>query len=369
MYDSKISNDRLVNIFLELARIDGLCGQEKKVALYIKNFLSHLGLSPYEDNAKKYSGGNSGNIICRIGSGGDRVFISHMDTARSTRNMKYRIQNGTIRSDGTTVLGVDNRAGIAVLLYAVECALQHNIPLRDSTLAFTICEESTMDGARYLSLNNRIKMGFVFDSAFEPGHFIHGTCGAVSFTVTVYGKASHSGLDPEKGINAIQITAEALSHVKTGKIEDHTIVNIGTIHGGSAINVVPEMTIVRGEIRSMDLRTVEETLHTIKREFESVVEKRGGSVHMEYSWDFKPYFIDERRPTYQEAVKALERVQLTATPVISWSGSDANYLNEKNIPTVNFGIGARNPHSNDEYIEIKDLVKSTELAVQLLTGS
>jgi len=366
MYNDNFSTERLTNIFLDLAKIDGLCGQEKSVADYITRFLKRLNLSPYEDDVKKYSGGNSGNIICHIGSGGDRVFLSHMDTARSTRNLKPVIHNGTIRSDGRTVLGVDNRAGIATLLYAVEYLLENKLPVRDFTLAFTVCEESTMDGARYLSLNNGIKMGFVFDSAFEPGHFIHGTCGAISFTVSVYGKASHSGLAPEKGISAIQIAAQALSKVKVGKINEHTIINIGTIHGGSAINVVPEKVKIRGEIRSMDVNTIEDTIDTIRNEFHIVVKCTGGSFDLDYTWDFKPYYVEKNRPTYCEAIRALERVNLKPFPIIAWSGSDANYLNEKKIATINFGIGARNPHSNDEYIEIDDLKKSIQIALQLM---
>ena len=360
------STERLTNIFLDLAKIDGLCGQEKNVAEYITRFLKRLKLSPFEDDVKNYSGGNSGNIICHIGTGGDRVFLSHMDTARSTRNVKPVIQNGTIRSDGTTALGVDNRAGIATLLYAVEYIIENKLPVRDITLAFTVCEESTMDGAKYLSLNNGIKMGFVFDSAFEPGHFIHGTCGAVSFTLSVFGKASHSGLDPEKGISAIQIAARALSKINVGKINEHTIINIGTIHGGSAINVVPEKVKIRGEIRSMDVNTIEDTIDSIRKEFNCVIEQTGGSFDLEYVWDFKPYYVEEKQQTYFEAVRALQRVNLKAFPVIAWSGSDANYLNEKKIPTINFGIGARNPHSNDEYIEIGDLKKSAQIALQLM---
>ncbi len=369
MCDNEFSTERLTKIFLDLAQIDGLCGQEKLVADYITRFLKRLDLSPYEDNVKQYSGGNSGNVVCLIGTGGDRVFLSHMDTARSTRNMKPVIQNGTIRSDGTTVLGVDNRAGIAALLYAVEFLIENKIPLRDCTLAFTVCEETSMDGARYLSLNNGVKMGFVFDSAFEPGHFIHGTCGAVSFTISVHGRASHSGLDPEKGISAIQISTAALSRLPVGKINDSTIINIGTIHGGSAINVVPEKTKIRGEIRSMDVNSIEKTIDMIRNEFNKIIEVKGGSYDLEYTWDFKPYYVEKDKATYCEALRALERVKLQAHPVIAWSGSDANYLNEKNIPTVNFGIGARNPHSNDEYIKINDLKVSTAIALQLMMDS
>ena len=369
MSDNNISTDRLIKIFLDLAQIDGVCEQEKEVANYIVCFLNNLGLSPYEDNVKKYSGGNSGNIVCPIGTGGDRVLLSHMDTARSTKNMSYTIQNGIIRSDGTTVLGVDNRAGIAILLYAVEFAFQNKLSLRDSTLVFTICEETTMAGSRYLSLNNGIKMGFVFDSAFSPGNFIHGTCGIVNFTVTVNGKASHSGLNPEKGINAIQIAAKALSRISVGRVDEQTIINIGTIQGGNGTNVVPDKTQVRGEIRSMNMQAVEDRLSIINKSFEIEAETAGGSIDMEYDWGFKPFFVGENQPTYREAVRALEKVQISVHPVIAWSGSDANYLNQKNIPSINFGIGARNPHSNDEYIKINDLVKSTEIALQLITNT
>lgn len=361
-----MSSDRLVDIFIDLVRIDGVCGQERDVAQYILNFLRGLGLPAFEDDARNHGGGNTGNIVCQVGSGGDRILLSHMDTARSTRSVNPIISNGVIKSDGSTVLGVDNRAGIAILLYAIEHTVRHNAVMRDMTFAFTVCEESTMDGARYLQLHPEIRMGFVFDSSLPPGHFIHGSCGAASFNITVYGKASHAGLHPEDGINAILIAAEALATTENGRRNNGTILNIGTIRGGTAINVVPDETVIKGEIRSMSTENAAEELDKLRQSFEKVASRQGGWLHFDYSWDFTPFYVDTHERAYLEAISVLKSIGLTPKPVVAWSGSDANVLNERGVPSVNFGIGAQNPHSNDECITINDLHTSAEIVQELM---
>jgi len=358
--------NKLVALFLQLAEIDALSQHEKPVAVFIRDFLTALNLKPYSDRSLVATGSDTGNLICKIGSGGSVMFLAHMDTARPTGAVKPRILADRITSDGTTVLGVDNRAGIAVILHALEKALQEKNAVHDFTIAFTTCEESTLAGSLNLEIPGPITTCFIFDSSLRPGAFISSSCGAKNFNVTIRGIASHSGLAPEKGVNSIAIAAQALSRIPQGRINEDTTVNVGIIRGGSAVNVVPETTELTGEVRSVRMATVEEVVQGIQAVFAQEAAARGAGLVFRDDWDFKPYEILPESGAYKDVLAAMEKVGLTPLPVASLAGSDANSLNGRGVQAINLGIGAQNPHANDEFIYLDDLARSSEIALELM---
>jgi tripeptide aminopeptidase len=360
-----MATDYLIDLFLEIAKIDALSGNEKQLADFITSFLQKYNYTVREDESKKFSNSNTGSLICEIGNGGDFILTSHMDTARSTLNLKPKVLTDKIVSSGDTVLGVDNRAGIAVILFMLEKIAKERIPVKDFTVAFTTCEETTLFGSKYLGLNGNIKYGFVFDSGYRPGNFIYSACGAMGFKIKVIGKAAHSGISPEKGINSLLIASRAICNLPLGRIDGESTMNIGILKGGSAVNVIPEITELDGEVRSFDVKKVEEYFKLTLDAFNKEADTFGGKIDVDSFWDFKPYTVPETSHTFEETVRVLKKVGLNPTPKISLGGSDANSLNEKGIQSVNLGIGAQNPHSNDEFIYIEDLVKSAEIALEL----
>lgn len=361
-----MNNKRLFEIFLNIIKINALSGNEKPLADYITTFLSKYDYKVEIDESAKKTGSNTGNIICKIGSGGNCVLTAHMDTARPTANVKPIIKEDRITSAGDTVLGVDNRAGIAVLLYTLEHLAEEKLPTKDFTVAFTTCEETTLFGSKYLGLNGNIKKGFVFDSGYRPGCFIYSASGAIGFKIKILGKASHSGLAPEKGINSLKLAAEAISKLPLGRIEEGTTMNIGLLNSGSAVNVIPELTELEGEVRSFDESKAEYYFDYILKTFLTEAEKVKAEIKYDFYWDFKPYNVTNNSEVYKDIVKAIKSVGLQPIPRISLGGSDANSLNGRGIESVNLGIGAQNPHSNDEFILIEDLIKTAEIAFELI---
>ncbi|MCS7054507.1 MAG: M20/M25/M40 family metallo-hydrolase [Ignavibacterium sp.] len=357
---------RLIEIFLQVIRINALSQQEKPLADFIYSFLYDLGYNVRIDDSLKYTNSNTGNVICVVGSGGEFVMTAHMDTARPTENVNPILKEDRITSSGDTVLGVDNREGVAVLLYTLEKIAKEKIPVKDFTVAFTTCEETTLLGSKYLELNGNIKKGFVFDSGYRPGKFIYSACGAIGFNLKIIGKASHSGIEPEKGINALLVASKAITKIPIGRIDDETTINIGILKSGSAVNVVPEITEMIGEVRSFNSNKAENYLKFLVKVFQDEALKVNARVEYEYYWDFKPYVIKENSEVYRDIIKAITSVGLVPTPTISLGGSDANSLNENGIQSVNIGIGAQNPHSNDEFVLIEDLIKTAEIALELV---
>ncbi len=357
---------RLVEIFLRVIRINALSGNEKPLADFINSFLSALGYKTEFDDSAKFTNSNTDNLICKIGSGGDFVMTAHMDTARPTENVKPIIHDDRITSSGDTVLGVDNRLGVAVLLYTLEKIAKEKLPTKDFTVAFTTCEETTLFGSKYLGLNGNIKKGFVFDSGYRPGNFIYSACGAIGFNLKVIGRASHSGINPEKGINSLIVASKAISKLPLGRIDEETTMNIGTLKSGSAVNVIPELTELVGEVRSFNSEKAEQYFKLLIDTFEKEAEKLNAKVEYDHYWDFKPYTIEENSEVYKDIVRAITKVGLVPTPKVSLGGSDANSLNANGVQSVNIGIGAQNPHSNDEFVFIEDLIKSAEIALELI---
>ncbi len=357
---------RIIEIFKEVTVIPALSGKERLMADYIHTFVNGLGLHSYEDNTFTHWDGDAGNILCPVAGGGDFIMTAHMDTPRPTTDTKVIVDDEKITSDGTTALGVDNRAGVTILLYTLEKIVKENIRTRGFTVAFTTCEETTLDGSMNIPLHQEIDMAFVFDSSMRPGNFVCESCGAITFKATFIGKAAHSGIAPEKGINAIVAAAKAISRIPIGRVDGTTTLNVGMIHGGEAVNVVPAKATIDGEIRSMDLQLVEDLAKKIQTTFEAAAAEVGAGLEFTARWDFTPYHIKNDDRVFQEISHAIEKVGLTPNPSVSWGGSDANSFNRRGIKAVNIGIGAQNPHANTEFIYLEDLQKSADIALEVI---
>lgn len=356
----------LIELFTEVAPIEGTSEKERAVADHLRRHLEGLGLEVHEDQVHQESGGNCGNLVARAGNGGNFVLMAHMDTARPTGKSKAVIHPDRITSDGSTVLGVDNRAGIVMLLHAAEQALRYGRGRKDFTLAFTVSEETTLAGSKYIRFDPGIRFAVLFDSGLRPGNFISRSYGCQTISINVWGRSAHSGIAPEKGINSIAIAARAIARLPLGRIDAETTANIGIIQGGTATNVIPEETRLEGEVRSILPLRVEEVVTSFRDIFSEEAARAQAAITLNSRWDFKPYVVDESSEAYRCVAAALSSVGLKPVPQISAGGSDANSLNARGIPAINLGIGAQNPHGNDEFILLEDLEKGAAIALALL---
>jgi tripeptide aminopeptidase len=359
------ANSRLIELFLRLAAIDGISGAESEVAAFILSFLQGIGLDVFIDDATQHFHGNTGNVIGTKGNGGDFVLVAHMDTALSTKHLSPRLLDDRIKSDGTTILGADNRAGIAAILYSIERLMELKTATYDFTVAFTADEERDLTSSKYLQLSPDVKTGFVFDSHFRPGHYINRTWGAKVFKATFIGKASHASR-PLKGINSIKMASVAIESLTLGRIDKITTANVGTIVGGNAANIIPPETHVEGEVRSLESDKLEAKVSEIRDVFCKTATAYEGRCEFSDEWVFRPLNVDISSNACVKLENALKSAGLRPTPMTTPGGSDANNLNAKGIQAVNIGIGAQNPHSTDEFILLEDLQKSAEIVQNLI---
>jgi tripeptide aminopeptidase len=183
------------------------------------------------------------------------------------------------------------------------------------------------------------------------------------------GKASHAGVAPEKGINAIQIAARALAEIPMGRLTPTMTSNVGMISGGEATNVVPDRCRVEGEVREFQQSRIDEHIGQLQKTFMRIAAQSGGSVEFTSTTDFPPFVLDPSSDIFLLVVDVLKTLGLTPNPIQYLGGSDANMLNDKGLPAVNLGIGAQNPHGNDEFILVEDLHMTEQIAQALIAAA
>lgn len=362
-----INQSRLVESFLTLGKIDGVAGKERDVAQYLLGQLARFGGTASMDNAGETFGGNSGNLICRFPGKADTpsIFLcAHMDTVQPTKDIVHVLNNGTIATDGTTILGGDDRAGIAIILEILEVLHEKDIQHGPLEIVFCVCEEAGMYGAKNIQRKDLIsEYGFVFDCQASPGKYIIEAPGAISFKIDVFGLPAHAAVSPEKGIHAIQIASAAIAKLKLGRWDQTGMMNIGTIHGGTSINVVPDHVEVTGETRNADNAKLQKQIEYVRAAFETTAEEMGGRVEIRLKEKYGGYQFTGDEAAIQAARQGILAAGLEPEAIRYPGGSDANVFNNNGIQAVNFGVGFKNAHSYQEYIAISDLTTAAQIGL------
>jgi len=366
-----VKQKRLITNFMNLVKIDSVSKEEKEIANHLLKKLEELGLEVFVDKAGENAHSNSGNIIAKYKGNLKNVptimFASHMDTVSPGNNIQPVFENGKIYSAGETILGGDDKAGIAIILEALQIIQENNLSCGDIEIVFTICEEIGLLGAKNLDVSQlNAEMAFILDSSGEPGEIITKAPFHNNIEFTFYGKAAHSGANPEKGINAIQIAGIALSRMQLGRIDNETTANIGLISGGSATNIVPDEVIIKGEARSRDEKKLEYQTEQLKRASENTAKEFNAKVCAKINRAYDGYDFSTESRIIQTAIKAGKNIGLNTVLTASGGGSDVNVLNKKGLSSVDLGIGMKQVHTVNEYILSKDMIRSTEYILSLV---
>lgn len=381
------ANDAIATL-MDLLQIEGVSGQEQAVADYVVKFLLANGcrrswISFDHANKKLGSGFEIGNLIVKLPGtvrGPRLLFSAHLDTVPLCRGAVPVRRGDRIVPKGKTALRGDDRAGVAILLNLARCLLKNKAAHPPLTLLFTIAEEIGLRGSSQVaakSLGNP-KLGFNFDGG-RLGEIGVGAVGADRWEVEIYGRASHAGKAPEKGVSSALIFAKAVAAIekagmwgKVKKGKNTGTSNIGIVKGGEATNQVMDYLYVKGESRSHNPRFLEQITGAIRRSFEEAAKREksvGGSTGkavFKAKREYNAFSIGSKDAVVQHAERVMKGLGYQAKLVQSNAGLDANYLNEKGIPTVTFGTGAHNAHTVEEYVSIEEYLAMCGIAVALV---
>uniref|UniRef100_A0A832LWE9 M20/M25/M40 family metallo-hydrolase n=1 Tax=Caldimicrobium thiodismutans TaxID=1653476 RepID=A0A832LWE9_9BACT len=370
-----IDEGRLLLEFKTLLGIESPSKREGKLAYYLADIFEALGFTTFFDKSGEHTSSEVGNLIVKIPGtipAPPLMFCAHLDTVGPCEGVEIIEEEGLIRSNGKTILGADDKAGIAVMVELAKVLRENPFPHAPVELVFTTCEEIGLLGAKYLDYNLlEAKFGLVLDSE-NPWEVINKAPSSYQFLLKVYGKSAHAGLEPEKGINAIKLLAQIITQLPSGRLDEETTMNLGKIHGGAYVNVVPDLAFLEGEMRSHS----EEKLENLKERIDSiakeVIENYLYKVEdlpkykLDFTTVFKAFHLPEDGPEASLIKKAGERVGLQLTFRKKEGGSDANVFNSRGIKTFILGTGMQKVHTTEEFIMIKDLLDCAKLSLEIL---
>jgi tripeptide aminopeptidase len=369
-----INQARLVKTFTDLVRIDSESKNEIDVAIYIKNKLKKLGISYKIDSSKKLTKSNHGNIIATLGKNKKYPTIllsSHMDTVTNGKSIKPVVKKNYITSDGRTILGADDKSGLAIILETLEVLKKNKLKHCNIEVAITTCEEIGLLGARYLDYKLlKAKEGIVLDST-SPERLVFKGPSSDYFNITIKGIEAHSGINPEHGLSSIAVSAEIITKMKTGRINKNTTINIGRINGGSAVNIVPGQTEIMCEIRSHNERKIKSELSKIKKTLTAANKKykkinKNFNASIKVNRIYNSINIPKNIFIIKSILSTCKDFNYKVDLVETGGGADANFFVQNGINTVNLGTGMREFHTTKEKLILKEFYQSANIVLNSL---
>ncbi|MGV3488992.1 MAG: M20/M25/M40 family metallo-hydrolase [Tuberibacillus sp.] len=365
-----VNQERLVKEFMELVQVDSETGEEAEIAKVLKEKFTALGLKVEEDNAKEKTGHGANNLYCTLEGTieADPIyFTSHMDTVVPGKGIKPSIQDGKIVSDGTTILGSDDKAGLSAILEAIKIMKEKNIPHGPIQFIITVGEESGLVGAKALDPEKiKAKYGYALDSDGPVGDIIVAAPSQARLNVTIYGKTAHAGVAPEKGVSAITLAAKAVSKMPLGRIDEETTANIGRFAGGSKTNIVCDQVDILAEARSLVKEKLDAQVEKMKKAFEDTAHELGGKAEVRVEIMYPNFKFNESDPVVEVAKRAAQAIGRTPRILKSGGGSDANVINGLGIPTVNLAVGYEDIHTTNEKMPVEELCKTVEMILAVV---
>jgi tripeptide aminopeptidase len=366
-----INHERLLNEFLELVQIDSETKYETEICKVLKGKLEALGLEVFEDDTTAETGHGAGNLIATLKGNNPHAssiyFTSHMDTVTPGRGVKPSVKDGYVVSDGSTILGSDDKAGLAAMLEGIRVLKEQNVDHGDIQLVITVGEESGLVGARALEPSLiKADFGFALDSTGPVGNIIVAAPTQAKVKATIYGKSAHAGVNPEDGISAIQVASKAISKMPLGRIDKETTANIGRFEGGGATNIVCDQVDIFAEARSLVTEKMEAQVATMKEIFEQTAKEYQTTAEVDIQIMYPGFKRSEEDLVVKIAQQAAKAIGREPELLTSGGGSDANVIAGHGIPTINLGIGYEFIHTKNERIPVEELNKASELVVAIV---
>ena len=367
-----INTNRLFTSFMELCAIDSEPTSERLMADRLTDILTSLGFTVSEDATGSIIGGNAGNLYARLEgtAAGDGLFFScHMDRVVPGLGVKPRIEGDYIVSDGTTVLGADDAAGLAALLEAITLLKQNEKDHPTIELVLTVAEELSLVGSRHFDTSQvTSRIGFVLDAGGDVGEIVLQAPEHIKFSALFHGVSAHAGFSPEQGISAIQIAATAITRMGLLRIDADTTANIGSISAIGPTNIVQNRCEIEGEVRSLvpaqaisHMATLTEVMHHGAAEY-------GGAVTIDTVTSYQAYQLSEESEPVRRAAQAAASLGIPVRYKSTGGGSDANYFNARGLPTVVISCGYERVHTTKERIPLRQLELLTQWVMAILKG-
>lgn len=379
----KIDRERLAATFVRLCEISTPSHHEKPLAEHLVQCFTRLGADDIHfDLSGEKTGSDTGNLLVRFAGNSPNIdglfFSCHMDTVEPATNVQVARNGDIFTSLGDTILGGDDKSGIAALIELLTVLKENNAEHGTIELVFTTCEEIGLLGAKHLdSTWLTTTYGYALDST-GIDKVIVGAPAANKIKIDVHGIAAHAGLNPEKGINAFCLAAKAIAELRLGRLDEQSTSNFGLIRGGIATNIVPDLITLEGEVRSHSMEKLEDYTREIEATFQRTVDNWKNpfidhdgfpSVDIRVEKEYPAMYLEESSQVLRRISLAGRRIGRNLDFVVAGGGSDANIFCSYGYPTAIIATGMDKVHTTDECLDLNNLVSLTELLHALVTKS
>jgi tripeptide aminopeptidase len=365
--------ERLNDTFAALCRIESPSGHERPCADWVTAELRGMGLEVEEDDAGPRVGSDAGNLLARIpaaGAGAESILLcAHLDTVPLTAPVEPVVLDGGWTNAGDGILGADNKSAVAVIL---ELARRLTRSGRDAApvgveVLFTVCEEISLLGARAFDVSRlRSRFGYVFDHATPIGEIVVAAPTLHRIVAEFHGRAAHAGVRPEAGRSAIAAAARAIAAMRLGRLDPETTANVGTIQGGTAINVIPERCRIEAEVRSIDQTQAEARATEMIDDLQDAADAAECDLDVAVERMLDGYRTRPRATEVTVAEQALRACGYEPTHINTGGASDANAFRAAGFPCTNLADGTERNHEPTERISIDALEGMLDVAIALV---
>ena len=365
------NRDRFIKQLTEMIAVESETGDEGRMTEYLQKWFTDRGYETIRDNAGSTCGSTGDNIIVHIPGtmpGEAICFNAHQDTVIPGKGIRPHLEGDRLVSAGDTILGADDKSGIAILMEALLSIEENRIPHREMYYLFTIGEEVGQTGAHALDpamLPCRSIMSI--DDAGHPDHIDRLGIGIRIIKGVFHGKPAHASLDIESGISAIQMIADAVAAMPVGKKDGGVAVNIGKINGGGPAGVVPDHAEFTGSVYGFDNETMTACIEQLRDICMNSAAKFGGSVE---------FFSEERIPVYRQdqdwfifkcCYDAYMKEGIKPEVTICYGAGDANIFNAKGYQCGGISSGMYNCHTSGEYLDLNETALSYRILMRMMT--
>jgi tripeptide aminopeptidase len=360
-----IDTARLLETFLSILKVNSYYPNEDLVVDILRPKLERAGVELSSDPHRNLLGYWPGSGAAA--SAEPILLCAHTDTVQPTPVMQPVVRDGAVHTDGSSVLGADDKAAVAAIVEALEAIAAAGLPHPPAEILLTVGEDIGHVGSKAFDVSLvRSRMAFIPDVDGPVGGIILKGPWTETMKVTFQGRAAHAGTEPENGRNALSMAARAIDGMTLGRIDAETTANVGLLSGGEAANIIAPSAELVVQVRSLDKAKFErhrgELLECCRRGAAAFE----GSMAIESMGVADGYGFEPDAPLIRRAESAIRSVGIEPWQSTTCGGSDANELNAKGLPTAVISVGYLDIHTNKESMPLDELERLAEVCGALL---
>lgn len=339
--------------------------EDHPVSVPAIGFIAHVDTSP------DVSGKDVNPIIHKNYQGGEIILPGDNSQKIDPKNdpaIEDCIGHDIITSDGTTLLGADNKAGIAEIITAVEFLLDNpDLKHGEIQIAFTVDEE-VGTGTKYFDVKQfGARYAYTIDGE-TAGELEDETFCADTVTITIKGINIHPGYAKNKLVNSIKIASYLIDQLPSDKLSPETTEKReGYIHPNS-IEGGTEVTKIKFLIRDFTVEGLKEKENILESIMENALERYKGAeadFKVDESYRNMKYILDKYPHVVDYAMEAIRRSGMEPVRNLIRGGTDGARLSFQGLPTPNIFTGGHNFHSKREWISVQDMEKAVQTIINI----